>query len=218
MIRTVLTGFVALAVLGVGVLIAPSPAKALSKEEIFRRCAENIEKEFGEADVKFKTFRRNGNREMAFGELEMKDGSTRPIRCRVRHGRQLDVRFKGGSGAGNDAWTADRPENAGFIKPEEPEKPDAEAEQETEESAANEPERRGPVRRSVGGDEPSGGSATKEDDQSEAPTTGDDAAQTDPDQASGNSNGEDSNGAAAAADKPEEEKRNGPVFRKVQTQ
>jgi len=217
MIRTVLTGFVATVVLGVGVLIAPSPAKALSKEEIFRRCAESIEKEFGEAEVKFDTFRRNGNREMAFGELEMKDGTTRPIRCRVRHGRNLDVRFKGGSGTGNDAWTADRPENAGFIKTEEPDKPNAEAEQEAEESVAKEEERTGPVRRRVGGDDPSDDPAANKEDQSDKPASGDQAAQTDPDQASENSDGEESSDDAAAAEKPEEKKRNGPVFRKVET-
>ena len=95
------------------------PASALSPEVVFQRCAETLKKEFGEAEVEFKKFRRNGDREMAFGELQMTDGTTHEIRCRVRHGRRIDVGFRTDEGTGNNAWSADRPENAGFIEPEE---------------------------------------------------------------------------------------------------
>lgn len=217
--RTILTGFMASVILGAGVLVAPEPAHALSKEEIFRRCTDSIKKEFGEAKVEFNSFRRSDDREWAFGELEMSDGTMRKIRCQVKNLRKLDVKFRGdgGGGAGSSPWTNERPENAGFIKREESEPQSGESDQDPEESTA-ETAATGPVRRSVGGDDVKAETPNANDSQSGGDAGGDAAAQNDPDQAGNDDTGQQEEAETSEDSQPQEEERTGPVFRKVVTQ
>lgn len=236
MIRTSITGFVASVVLAVGVLMSPNPAKALSKEEILRRCAESIKEEFGEAEVKFNKFRRNGNKEMAFGRLEMTDGTTRQVRCRIRRGRGVDVRFPSGSNAGgNEAWTATRPENAGFIEPKEEEKPaeptagetgDDQATQEPQNAGGDQQDTRTAAKPADQGDDQAGAQAGAQGgDQTNnqggaqgGDQTGDKTSATKPDDTNDQApsgDGQTAQSQDGAGNKPEEKKRSGPVFRRV---
>lgn len=209
--RPLVMGLLAAVTFGFGVNLVTTPAQALTKQEIFERCAESIKEEFGEAEFEFKNIRRSSEREWAFGELEMSDGSKRPIRCQIFNRRKVDVKFRGG-GDGEDGispWTSDRPANAGFIKKEEPEKP-AESEAEQQGDGTGEKDvQSGPQRRTASGAQAGDGQA------------GDAAPAKTPEQTAGaNQSGDGQTGDAQSGDgeQPKEEKRSGPVFRKVQSQ
>lgn len=122
-----------------------TPAGAVTMEGAFKMCEAALKEEFGEAKVEFKLFRRNDGRHMAFGELEMTDGTTQTIRCSVRKQRVLGVNFRS-DGQGSNAWTKQRPPNAGFIEPPKDET-ETDAAAQPEEAEKQEPT--GPVRKSV---------------------------------------------------------------------
>ncbi|MEM9140590.1 MAG: hypothetical protein AAGB15_12250 [Pseudomonadota bacterium] len=93
-------------------------ADTVTTQDLRARCAENLKEEFGAAEFRLQAMRRSQYMAMAFGRLEMTDGSTREVRCRIYNGRRLDVSFRT-RGSGADAWTKDRPSNAGYIETDE---------------------------------------------------------------------------------------------------
>lgn len=98
-------------------------AHAASREEATATCAAKFKDEFGEAEVNFDTFRRNDGRQLLIGEMVLSTGETTKVRCDVRKGRVLDVRFRTGNESSQDGelWTTERPEGAEFVGPKKPE-------------------------------------------------------------------------------------------------
>lgn len=99
-----------------------SAAQAASKDEVFAACTAALQEEFGEAPIELNKMRRNGDRQMAFGQMELSDGSTKQIRCRVRNGSVSDVKFRTGtenSLGGGQLWSEDRPVGAEYVPTEE---------------------------------------------------------------------------------------------------
>ena len=99
----------------------PGTSRAGSKDDVFAACAARMTAEFGEAEFSFGKIRRSGNRNLAFGELTLADGSKRRIRCEVKRGKVRDVLFRNGnqSQLNGGFWEKARPAGAVFVPPEE---------------------------------------------------------------------------------------------------
>lgn len=91
------------------------PAQAGSSAATARNaCGSALKEEFGAAKVTYQRMRNQNGVTLVVGRLEMTDGSTRRIMCRVRGQSVSDVRFDGGG-----SWSSTRPANAGYIESEE---------------------------------------------------------------------------------------------------
>lgn len=112
MIGTWCTRFAA--VLLAGVFVAGS-AHAAGKDKIFEACAERMKEEFGEAEFNFSNIRRSENRNFAFGEMTLEDGSKQRVRCSFRRGQVRDMRFRSGSQDVGNRWTNERPPGAVYV-------------------------------------------------------------------------------------------------------
>lgn len=96
-------------------MAVPGAAHANSKEQVFEACRVQMEKEFGQAEFDFQSIRRSENRNFAFGEMTLEDGSKRPIRCRYQRGAVRDVRFRSDSEELGDRWSSERPDGAVYV-------------------------------------------------------------------------------------------------------
>lgn len=205
------------------VLLGPTVAHALTKEQIFSRCIASLKKEFGEAEAEFKNIRRTGKKEWAFGTLEMTDGSKHPIRCQIRNRRIVNFKFRT-NGTGTDAWSPTRPANAGYIEAKNPETPEPQ-DNESQESVTETPDDK--EEQTAAADPNAAAGAPKDPDGqpgAEAKTdpdvkadTGASASDADTEAAEKPADTS-SDGEETAADPVEkEEPTNRPVFRKVKT-
>lgn len=103
----------------------PDPAEAGTKQDTFDACKAAIKQEFGESPVEFGKFNRTSNRNNAFGELTMSDGSKAQIRCQVFGGKVLKVLFRGSNQPGR-MWISERPAAAIYVEPKDEKDADAE--------------------------------------------------------------------------------------------
>lgn len=127
---------------GLGVIMAlaaPDRLRAQSKSALIDMCAAQAQAEFEGLAISFDKIRRRENRNFAFGEIELNDGTTRRIRCRVQRGQVRGIRFRNDGAPVGSRWTQDRPPaellTPASVEPDEPEtdgaaqaEPDAETE------------------------------------------------------------------------------------------
>lgn len=210
-------------------MLLTAPAHAGPKDKAIELCKDSMKEEFGAAEIEFERFRRGEDRDYATGTVQMTDGSTRRIQCRVRKGRVLDVRFRTPNASGQ-LWTFDRPPEAGFIEPEKDEPKEETAKDESAAAEAEKPEENRPVRKRVGGklveeqaaDKPADAPAGDDTQAADKPA-GDDAAQADKPAGETKAETDASKDTDAAADKDaadkddaeKEEEYTGPVFKKA---
>lgn len=94
-----------------------------SKAAILSQCEELMKAEFGEAEFAFNKIRRaEGNKQFAFGELTLTDGTKRSVRCALKRGQVSGVEFRTGNTSTRAAgafWSNDRPAGAEFVPPKE---------------------------------------------------------------------------------------------------
>lgn len=133
-IRTMPMMLPAMMCMAVAVTAFDSRAQSVnSKESVFAACEDQMKAEFGEAEFEFGKIRREENRNMAFGELTLADGSKQQVRCTVQRGKVRGVKFRNGQSGTRSSvgfWTDARPEGAVFVPPAE-ETEDATAEDAT---------------------------------------------------------------------------------------
>ncbi|MFK7944624.1 MAG: hypothetical protein AB8B85_17180 [Paracoccaceae bacterium] len=119
-------------------MMAATEAKADNKASVFEACEAEMRAEFGEAEFEFSKLRRSeGNRNLAFGEMTLTDGSKRSVRCLFQRGKVRNVLFRNGNTSGRlegGFWTGDRPPGAEFVPPA-PEKTEQQEEQPQETAA-----------------------------------------------------------------------------------
>lgn len=177
-----------------------APAEASSRDAVFSACATEMKQQFGATEFTFSKFRRDENRNHAFGEMTLSNGKKQRIRCTFQRGRVRGVSFRNSNSSRLEGrfWNTERPEGAIYVEP----KPDSDEQPIGTEATGPE---------AVTPDETTQTAAVPPEAETEdAPTP---PATAKPDQqASDDAPADDS--PATTAD-PEEEARPRPVFRRV---
>ncbi len=109
-----------------GAAALPMPGLAQSKSAMIDLCDAEVKDAYGEVDVTFGKIRREENRNYAYGEILMADGSTRRIRCKITRRKVRSLMLENPGGGLGYRWTNELPEG-GFLLPEDEPEPEAEA-------------------------------------------------------------------------------------------
>ncbi|MEM7742897.1 MAG: hypothetical protein AAF409_04220 [Pseudomonadota bacterium] len=100
-----------------GAAVLPTTGFAQSKSAMIDICNAEAKDTYGEVDVTFGKIRREENRNYAYGEILMADGTTRRIRCKVTRRKVRSLMLDNPSGGLGYRWTNDIPDG-GFLLPE----------------------------------------------------------------------------------------------------
>lgn len=196
--------------LGLALLLsAPEAQAGGSQAQVFSACEEQMKAEFGEAEFKFNKFRRSENKDFAFGEMTLTDGSTKRVRCHVQRGTVRGVTFRNGNKSGRlegGFWTNDRPPGAEFVPPA-PEEEENTSGQSDDETAAVSPD----------AEDQTDAAATEDTDAADQPEASDqpeatDAENTDSETAQSEDGEQSETAESESEDGP---KRVTPVFKRV---